>query len=102
MSKTDQLRALREAKFASQSAKPKADQLIHTGITIHKGVTLTPATAIEVLQAAADNVANWTIDRTSAAKQLGSLGGKSKSPAKQAASKANGKKGGRPPSKPSA
>jgi hypothetical protein len=38
----------------------------------------------------------------SAAKTLGSLGGKSKSPAKQAASRANGKKGGKPKRNPSA
>lgn len=91
MSKLASIRALREAKHTKAEA-PR----IFTGVTINKGVTLTPEMAKEVLQAAADNVANWTIDRTSAAKQLGSLGGKSKSPAKQAAAKENGKRGGRP------
>jgi hypothetical protein len=93
MSKADQLRALREAKFARRS-KPTAGEKIIAGLK----------EAVEIAQGKRQPARSTIImvPAGDAAKVLGTKGGKSKSPAKQAASKANGKKGGKPKRNPSA
>lgn len=48
--KSDQVAALRIAKAE------RLEQRIKTGVTIHKGVVLTPAMAVEVMIAAVNNV----------------------------------------------
>lgn len=79
MSKVNRLREMREAKH-DKAQEPR-------------GAKLEPATLI---------AERLTKALESPAKLLGAKGGKSKSPAKQSASRANGKKGGKPKQNPSA
>jgi hypothetical protein len=72
MSKVAALRAMREARFDRSQQDEAADAALARG----------DVTAF--------------LDMVGAAKALGAKGGKSKSPAKQAASRNNGKKGGAP------
>jgi hypothetical protein len=79
MSKVAALRAMREARHAEAEGDAKREA--KASFAKHRDAILAALTP---------------------AQALGAKGGKSKSPAKQAASKANGKKGGKPKLNPSA
>jgi hypothetical protein len=80
MSKVAALRAMREAKHEGKKAPPWNDSLYDINGT--EPISREP-------------LPYWK-NASEAAKSLGSTGGKSKSPAKQAAAKENGKRGGKP------
>jgi hypothetical protein len=79
MSKVAALRAMREARHAEAEDDAKRDA--RASFAKHRDAIFTALTPAQV---------------------MGAKGGKSKSPAKQAASRANGKKGGKPKRNPSA
>lgn len=84
--KTDRLREMREAKHA-QTQSPKAT----TGERVIKALK----EAVEAAQGKREPAAS-TVIKVDALKAAAVKGGNSKSPAKQSASRQNGKKGGRP------